>query len=607
MALRDEKGSKRKMINYASVPSLPTLFFDQAEKYGDAPFLWAKRNGAWQPTSWADVAQAVSDMAKSLTTLGIAPGDRVMLVSENRPEWMIADLAIMAMGAVSVPAYITNTVANHRHIINDSGAKAAFVSSKTLAKPLFEAGAGSSLETVITLDDGIEGSDGIAVYSWRSLIQSAKQRGDASSISAFARSLDRNGLATIIYTSGTGGEPAGVMLSHSNMLCNVMGADDFLRELEGFETGKEIFLSFLPLSHSYEHTVGQFVPISVGAQVYYAEGLDKLAANIAEVRPTIMTAVPRLYENLRGRILKGAEKAGGLKQKLLLQAIELGAKRYETPNGLSFFERMADKALDSLVRKKVSDRFGGRLKAFVSGGAPLNRDVGVFFTALGLQVLQGYGQTESAPVISVNRPHMNDMATVGPPLKGVDVKIADDGEILVRGELVMLGYWGQEERTASTIKDGWLHTGDIGELDSLGRIRITDRKKDIIVNSGGDNISPQRVEGILALEKEIGQVMVHGDKRPHLVALIVPDEDWATEWCQSTGETAGSDAYRKAISAAVDRANGGLAVIEKVRRFALADEEFSVENKMMTPSMKIRRHVIKANYLDQLESLYRHQ
>ena len=595
------------MINYDALPNLPTLFFDQAERYGTQPFLWAKHDGQWRSISWDKTAETVARIAHGLKGLGVAPGDRVVLVSENRPEWMIADLAIMSIGAVAVPAYITNTAANHKHIISDSGAKVAIVSTKDLSKPLMEAGSEAGLETVVAMETGITAPDGIALHAWNALIASGKDDPAASldSVKAAARELDRGALAALIYTSGTGGEPTGVMLSHGNMICNAMGADDFLRELEGFQDGEEVFLSFLPLSHSYEHTVGQFVPISVGAQVYYAEGLDKLAANISEVRPTIMTAVPRLYESLRGRILKGAEKAGGLKQQLLMKAIELGTKRYEDPNSLGFMERMVDTALDKLVRKKVADRFGGRLKAFVSGGAPLNYDVGTFFTSLGLQVLQGYGLTESAPVISVNRPAMNDMSTVGPPLKGVEVKIAEDGEIIVRGELVMLGYWGLEERTANTIQDGWLHTGDIGELDTKGRIRITDRKKDIIVNSGGDNISPQRVEGILALEQEIGQVMVHGDKRPHLVALISPDPEWSKEWCRANGEDEQSEAYRKAVSAAVDKANNALTVIEKVRRFVLADEPFTVENKMMTPSMKIRRHVIKATYLERLEGLYR--
>ena len=419
-------------------------------------------------------------------------------------------------------------------------------------------------------------------------------------------------MAAIIYTSGTSAEPTGVMLSHGNMLCNVMGAEEFLHTLPGLKEGEEVFLSFLPLSHSYEHTVGQFVPISIGAQVYYAESIDKLAQNIIEVQPTIMTAVPRLYENMRAKILRGAAAVGGTKEKFLLRAVELGSKRYEDPDSLTLMEKIQDAALSFLVRRKVKQRFGGRLKAFVSGGAPLNYDVGLFFLGLGLRILQGYGQTESAPVVSVNRVEMNDLTTVGPPLMGVEVKIADDGEILVRGELVMLGYWNDPDRTAETIKDGWLHTGDIGELDSKGRIRITDRKKDIIVNSGGDNISPQRIEGVIALQPEIGQVMVYGDKRPHIVALIVPDTEWVKDWRKNNQKGSGGDwqsllddaSFEKAVRAAVDRANAELSIIEKVRRILIAEEPFSVENGMLTPSMKSRRHIIKQSYQDRLEALY---
>lgn len=601
------------MLDYASIPNLPTLFFDQAKRWGDTPFLWAKSDGRWRPTSWAQTAQRVAKLAYGLKQAGVKPGDRVMLVAENRPEWMITDLAIMTLGAVAVPTYTTNTVENHIHVMRDSGAKIAVCSTAQLAKPVMAAATRVGIETVVVMEWPGAVPQGMRIYGWEDLLGMAKGQEEAGveATAERARSLDRNAMAAIIYTSGTGGVPTGVMLSHGNMLCNVMGADEFLRTLPGLDDGTEVFLSFLPLSHSYEHTVGQFVPISIGAQVYYAEGLDKLAQNIIETQPTIMTAVPRLYENMRGKILRGAEKVGGTKEKLLLKAIELGSKRYEDPASLSLVEKIQDFFLDLLVRRKVKARFGGRLKAFVSGGGPLNYDVGLFFVSLGLRVLQGYGQTEAAPVVSVNRPDINDLTTVGPPLVGVDVKIAEDGEILVRGELVMLGYWNQPDRTAETIKDGWLHTGDIGEMDELGRIRITDRKKDIIVNSGGDNISPQRVEGILSLQQSIAQVMVYGDKQSHLVALIVPDADWLREWRAKNGKKGEGwadlmqdDDLRKAIRAAVDDANKDLNPIEKVRKFTLADEPFSVDNDMLTPSMKIRRHIIREKYADRLNALY---
>tara|TARA_B100000530_G_C15904867_1_gene466938 strand:- start:494 stop:1672 length:1179 start_codon:yes stop_codon:yes gene_type:complete len=390
-----------------------------------------------------------------------------------------------------------------------------------------------------------------------------------------------------------------------------MGAHDFLLQLPEFQEGKEVFLSFLPLSHSYEHTAGQFLPISIGSQIYYAEGVDKLTGNIAEVRPTMLTAVPRLYEAMHGRIVHGVKQTGSLKQKMFMKAVDLGQRRYEDPASLGLIDKMLDTLLDKLVRSKVKERFGGRLKAFVSGGAPLNYDVGVFFTGLGLTILQGYGMTESGPVISCNPPNPNKMRTVGPPMKDVEVQIASDGEILVRGELVMQGYWNNDEATTNTIKDGWLHTGDIGEIDEDGYICITDRKKDIIVNSGGDNIAPQRVEGMLTIEPEIAQAMVYGDKQPHLVALIVPDADFTTDWFKANGDEKceladliEDEKFVASIREALDRVNSRLNTIERVRRFKLIAEPFSIDNEMLTPSMKIRRHVIKGRYGDDLEALY---
>ncbi|MEQ8442415.1 MAG: AMP-dependent synthetase/ligase [Alphaproteobacteria bacterium] len=602
------------MLDYDSVPNLPTMFFDQAAVFADTPFLWARNERGWKSITWRQTAEKVARLAHGLRQIGVKPGDRVMLVSENRPEWMITDLAIMSLGAVAVPAYTTNTVDNHVHILSDSGAKLVVCSTPDLAQKAMVAAQKVGVTDVVVMEYPGKIPQGITIRGWSDLIGMGKENPNATVDAVYdvAKSLERSSLAAIIYTSGTGGVPTGVMLSHGNMICNVMGADDFLRELPGLKDGEEVFLSFLPLSHSYEHTVGQFIPIGIGAQIYYAEGLDKLAQNIMEVQPTIMTAVPRLYETMRGRILRGAAQVGGSKERMLLKAIELGSKRYEDPASLSFTEKVQNFFLNILVRRKVKGRFGGRLKAFVSGGAPLNYDVGLFFMSLGLNIHQGYGQTESAPVVSVNRVANNDITTVGPPLKGVEVKIASDGEILVRGELVMLGYWNKPDRTAETVVDGWLHTGDIGELDDQGRIRITDRKKDIIVNSGGDNISPQRVEGILSLEQEIAQVMVFGDKRPHLVALVVPDADWVRDWRAANGKSksgdwsdlADDDAFQKALRAAIDRANANLSIIEKVRRITLADEPFSVDNGMMTPSMKIRRHIIKQTYQERLEALY---
>ncbi|WP_420549857.1 AMP-dependent synthetase/ligase [Curvivirga sp.] len=587
---------------YDDALNLPSLFFDKADEMADTPFLWSKNiaKRIWESMSWPQVARDVQNLAKGLEAQGVKAGDRVLLLSENRPEWLIADIAIMCLGAITVPSYTTNTTENHLHVINDSGAKVAIVSTDALLQKFVPAAAASECNTIISIEKpSKKPAQGLQVKNWQAVLNEGRKI--ESDIRERAKDLKRSDTCCIIYTSGTGGVPAGVMLSHGAIICNCKGAHDALAELPNFGNEQEVFLSFLPLSHSYEHTAGQFFPIGAGAQIYYAEGIDKLLNNLAEVQPTIMTAVPRLYENIRGKVLRNAEKTGGLKEKLLMNALELGARHYEAPKSMSLGQKLFNILLDKLVRKKVQARFGGRLKAFVSGGAPLNYDVGLFFIALGLRVLQGYGQTETAPVVSVNRPVKNKLRTVGPALVDVDIKIAEDGEILIGGELCMNGYWNNPEKTASAMKDGWVHTGDIGKLDEDGYLMITDRKKDIIVNSGGDNLSPQRVEGIICLENEIAQCMVYGDRRPHLVAAIVPDFEALSEKGIDTND---DEAVNNAIKAAITRANNELSVIEKVRKFVLIKEAFSVENAMMTPSMKIRRHVIVENYGEELEALY---
>ena len=599
-------------MSYDTWPNLPTMFFEKTGELGDAPFLWAKREGAWVAVSGREAAEQAAALAKGLSATGIVPGDRVMLVAENRPEWAVADIGIMAAGAITVPAYVTNRVADHLHVITDSGARAAIVSNAALAGPFLEAALQApDMKLVILMEPDPElgegAGDGPPIQSWETLL--AAHRGATEEIARQAAGLPRTGTACLIYTSGTGGVPKGVMLSHGAIISNCKGATELLHEL-GLE--HEVFLSFLPLSHSYEHTAGLMFPISIGAQIYYAEGIDKLAANMVETRPTIMTAVPRLYENMHARIMRGVAQSGGLSARLFAKTVEIGTRRHENPGALGLGARIADMALERLVRKKVRARFGGRLKALVSGGAPLNYDIGMFFTALGLKLLQGYGQTESAPVISCNPPRRVRIETVGPPVVDVEVRIAEDGEILVRGELVMQGYWRNEDATNEVLKDGWLHTGDIGEIDDDGYIRITDRKKDIIVNSGGDNVSPQRIEGMLTVQPEIAQAMIYGDRKPHLVALIVPDTEFARDWAKANGKEndlarlVDDREFHDAVLAAVDRVDSGLSVIEKVRRCILTTDQFTIENELMTPSLKIRRHKIVEIHGAALEALYRH-
>jgi long-chain acyl-CoA synthetase len=571
--------------------NLVSLFLTRAAEKGHKPFLWAKRDGEWRSTSWADAARQVAALAASLKRIGLQPGDRVCLVSENRPEWLISDLAIMAAGCVTVPTYTTNTARDHAHILGNSGARAVIVSNQKLAKNLIPAVLTSTeCHHVIGMEPlrSVQAPDWVNCHSWTKL---ASGDSEVEEIRRHMECVGRNDLACIIYTSGTGGAPRGVQQHHGAILHNLEGCTDIISTDFGWDD--EVFLSFLPASHAYEHTGGQMFPIALGAEIYYAESLEKLAANIEEVQPTIMVVVPRLFEMLRTRIIKSIESAGGLSKYLLSRALKIGAD--EASGTFRPWDFPMDGFLSLTLRRKIRAKIGGRQKAWVSGGAPLNPEVGRFFESIGITFLQGYGQTETGPVLACNRPSAGiRLDTVGPPVKNTEVRIAEDGEIMVRGELVMHGYWRNPEETARVLNDGWLATGDVGHFDDKGRIKITDRKKDILVNDKGDNVSPQRIEGMLTLQPEIAQAMVYGDRRPHLVALLVPDAELARA----------PDAHQR-LQAAVDRVNADLSVIEKVRRFISADEPFSIENEQLTPSMKIRRHVISKVYGPRLDGLYR--
>ncbi|MGC2524327.1 MAG: long-chain fatty acid--CoA ligase, partial [Stellaceae bacterium] len=530
----------------------------------------------------------------------------VALVAENRPEWVIADFAIMSAGAITVPAYVTNTVDDHRHVFATSGAAAVIVSKPPLsARVLAAANQVETLHTVIAIEPAAGQASAVDLVSWTDVLA----KGDESApddIAERVAELAPDDIACLIFTSGTGGTPKGVMTTHRNILANCRGA---FRLLEILGLGDEVFLSFLPLSHSYEHTAGMMFPVSIGAQIYFAEGADTLAANLLEARPTIMTAVPRLYETMHRRITLGVERKGAMARRMFDKAVAIGRKRaaFANPN---VGERLLEPLLDRSVRAGLRRRFGGRLKAMVSGGAALNPEIGSFFLALGVRLLQGYGQTEAAPVIACNVPSRIKIDTVGPPLDGVEVRIAEDGEILVAGDNVMKGYWNDPQATAQALVEGWLHTGDVGWVDDDGCIRITDRKRDFIKNSGGEMISPARVEGYLTLEPEIAQAMVFGDRRPYLVAVLVPETELAAAFAAANGVPADMAAiaadprFAKTIGAAVARVNRALAPIERVRRFVIAGEPFTIANGQMTPTMKVKRHAIREAYGAAVEALY---
>ncbi len=584
------------------------MFFEKSKEMKDKPYLWKKNsNNIFESLSWEDVELSVKSIAKSLIDLGVLKGDRVVILSENRPEWQIADLAIMSIGAITVPVYTTSTTADYSHVINHSGARCMIISSHDLCiKALPAVESSVDCKNVIKINDDSQSySNPVNILQWNNLI---KNHGDNKyNFNEEIKSINRTDTACIIYTSGTGGNPKGVMLSHGAMLANCKGAKILLKNLlEGMDEIK--FLSWLPLSHSYEHTL-QFFTLGIGAQVYYSEGIDKLVINMGEVSPHFMTAVPRFYDSLHTRISQGLKKQGKLSQTLFSTTLRLGKKKYNGEK-LSFIENLTNNILDKLVRRKVNKRFGGSLKALISGGSALNFEVGLYLTALGLPLLQGYGQTETAPVVSANPPEKVKLDTVGPLFDGVKVKIAEDGEILVSGENVMNGYWNDPDATSKTLINGWVHTGDIGEFDEENYLKITDRKKDILVNAGGDNISPSRVEAKLDIEPEIAQSMLYGDFKNYLVAVIVPDKDFAINWAkenskdQSFKSIVKDEDFKKIINEVINKVNKNLSVIEHVRKFILIDHEFTIENSMMTPSMKVRRFAVKDKYRDMLEKLY---
>ncbi len=549
------------MERYPVWPNLAAMMFGRAREWRRRPMLRHHRDGAWHAINWDEFARRTASVARGLRAAGVSAGDRVLVVSENRPEVPITETALMAIRAVPVLGYPTNTAADHAHLLRDSGARVAVVSTAALADRV-EAGAAE-----------VAGLDRLVCMAPGRGLHFADLEADPAppdDIAAEAADIPPGALACLIYTSGTSGLPRGVMLPHRAILSNLRGAFERLRPVGLRE---ETYLSFLPLSHSYEHTAGQFFLLSIGTEIVYSRGVEHLAADLAAVRPTTLTVVPRILDVIRGRVLLQVGREPAWRQALFRRALEAGLRRAEGRSTLP--DRLLDPALDRLVRAKVMARFGGRLRIVLCGGARLDPEVGRFFQALGMPLLQGYGQTEAGPAVTLNPPERANLATVGPPLPGVDLRIADDGEILVRGDLVMDGYWGNPEATAAVLRDGWLHTGDVGALDAAGNLVITDRKRDIIVLSGGENVSPARIEGLLTAEAEVAQAVVAGDGQAGLSALVVAAEG----------------AGPAAVAAAVARVNARLPVPERVRQHRLV-ASFTVENGLLTPTQKVRRALV---------------
>jgi long-chain acyl-CoA synthetase len=578
---------------------LPGAMFSMAALNPSHPAQWYRAAEAYHPLSYAQLASRTRHVATGLMVAGVNAGDRVALLMENRPEWAVTDYAVLAIGAVTVPLYCSYRPQDMAYVINDAGARVVVCSGGTLLQHLLKAlGDCPQVEAVYVLEPQE------AHPQVRAFAELEAQGIEVAAVEARMAAIDRASLATIVYTSGTTAAPKGVMLSHGNLLAVVEAACDVI----DFQTD-DMMLSFLPLAHSLERLAGHFLVYSAGLSVAFAERPDTVAKNLAEARPTLLISVPRMFEVVRSRILGQVAKQPAWQRRLFETYVSLGQVTYRQQATL--FGRLAHATLDRLVGRKIRQRFGGRLRLMVSGGAPLSTEVNEFFEAIGIPILQGYGLTESAPLISVNPPEDRRTGSVGRPVTGVEVRLGDDGEILARGANVMLGYWQLPEATAEAVIDGWLHTGDIGEIDADGYLRITDRKKDIIVTSGGENIAPQRIETLLIADPMIDQVVVFGDRRPYLVAIVVPNEEGCRVWAAGAGlpvtgwpSLSGSKVLRKELQNRIAGMLKPLNPFEQVRRIHVRSSPFTIESGLLTPTLKIKRRQVSDVFKGEIEALY---
>ena len=562
--------------------NLPELFYFQADKNeNNQHLLKLDTNNQITSMSWLETKNLTNKIHNFLTNQHLDDLERVLLVSENRPEWMASDIAIMSNKLISVPNYTTYTSRDFEHILNDCQPAGLIVSNKNLLQTILTASekVKYNFKFILCFDNFEDNSISNLVFLRDLLVINDNNHRDK------IKEIKREDPACIIYTSGTQGLPKGVILSHGGILSNCEGAYELLKTIKSPDL---TFLTWLPLSHSYEHAV-QFVQIILEAKVFYNKSIETLLPTIKIAKPHIMTAVPRFYNNLYAKMMINLKNQSNFKQNLFNKTIQLGTKKFKNIK-LSFIDQIINSILDKLVRKKVKNNFGGRLEAFISGGGPLDGQVGEALNALGLKTLQGYGLTETSPVVSCNLLNKVKVDTVGPIFPGVEVKLSEDGEILVKGENLMLGYWNNKEATEQTIKDGWLYTGDIGEFDEDNYLKITDRKKDIIVSLGGDNIAPSKIENLLTLSPDIEQSCVFGEQKNYIAALIILSPD--------------SKASNEDIQKYINEINKDLTQPEKIKKFTFIDEPFTIENNLMTPTMKVRRHEVQKKYQNQIDQLF---
>ncbi|MEK6571762.1 MAG: long-chain fatty acid--CoA ligase [Bacteroidota bacterium] len=593
--------------------TIPEMFIEVTDRFrmSARPYLMHKVQGKYQGLSYGEVRRRVELFALGLAALGVEKGDRVGIISENRPEWIIADMGTLFLGAFDVPVYPTLTAKQVEYIFNDSKVKLVVVSNQSqLAKVLKALPHIRSLRHVIIMgEQRFDGDRQILTY--QEVYDLGEEFGHQHG-EYLSRSLTRispEDLCTLIYTSGTTGNPKGVMLTHHNFVSNILASAQVIPFNQD-----DVLLSYLPLCHSYERMAGYYTASACGATIAFAESIDTVRENLLEVRPTVVTTVPRLFERFHNRIQKQFEGASPLRRRVFYWALGLGREYAKAERGgtVSPFLRMKHRLAEKLVYKKLKQRLGGRIRFFVSGGAALAREFGEFFEALGIQIIEGYGLTETSPVIAVNPVDNYKFGTVGKPIPGIEVKIASDGEILTRGPHVMKGYWNDRAATREAIdRDGWLRTGDIGMFDSDGFLVITDRKKHLFVTSGGKNIAPQPIESLFLKSKYIDQFVLIGDRRMFLSALIVPDFDSLKRYAErhgieyiETSDLVKREEIIKVMEKDIQELQRDLAHYERVRKFTLLDRPLTIENGEITPTQKVRRQIVEDRYADVIERMY---
>ena len=577
--------------------TLASLFFENTHIYQDKTLFGFKDGKNWKTISWNKSKELVENIALGLHEIGVKKNDKISLIAENSYNWCVIDLSIMSLGAITVPGYTTSNEEEIFYLLSHSDSSIVFVSSKLLPIILKILPKLKKIKFVICVDNTPKDNlkKNAKFLNFNELLEIGyKSSLHDKFLETFVSKLKKDDVVSLIYTSGTSSTPKGVMLTNTSIISNILGAYELVKDINIKE---HRFLSIIPLSHAYEHTAGFLLPVYIGAEIYFNDNRDQIVNDLQNVQPTLMVAVPRLYDLLFKKINNQLLTQNKTSQKLFYKTIELGTKDFQGHN-LTFVEKLINNLLTLIIRKKIRNKFGGQLQAFISGGAALNYKVGLFFQSLGINILQGYGQTECSPLISCNPMHSIKIDTVGPVIKGLEVKISEQNEILVKGASVMKGYWKDQKSTNKTIINGWLHTGDLGILDKHNYIKITGRVNEMIVSSGGENIAPVPIENLLLTYEEIEQILIFGHNKPFLTAIIVPNET-LINGTQNIFE------HNSLFQEIINEVNKQLSQSKKIRKFLLTDQSFNIENSQLTPTLKIKRRVIAAEYKHQLENLYK--